>query len=70
MNEKIIRRRYHKGEMLDEPPRELMLIEDDTSTDPYNSGVYRALRQADVVFIRDGKAVRGDTSTVDDGPLS
>lgn len=55
-----------KTKMLDAPPTELMLIEDDSTTDPYNSGVYRALRQSDVIFLRDGKAVIDDTDTIDE----
>ncbi len=48
---------------LDNPPLELMIVEDDNSTDPYNSGLHRRLKMTDVVFLRDGKTQVGDTTT-------
>jgi len=49
---------------LDKAPSDLMVVEDDNSTDPYNSGVHRVLKKTDVVFIREDRVVVGDTDTI------
>lgn len=58
-----------KTTMLDKPPPELMIVDDDNGTDPYNSGLHRALKPSDVAFIRDGRVLIGDTDTIDDRSL-
>lgn len=48
---------------LDAPPAELMVVEDDESHDPYNSGIRRKLKETDVVFVRGERILVGDTTT-------
>jgi len=59
-----------KPKLLGEAPTQLMLVDPDDNTDPYNSGIRKALTKTDLLFLREGDAVVGDTTTIDDGPLS
>ena len=52
------------GKDLDKAPKELMLIDAEDGTDPYNSGIHKALGKKEVAFLRDGKTVRGDIDTM------
>lgn len=50
---------------LDHVPKELMVVEPEPSTDPYDSGVYPTLGKDDVIFLSlKGDVVIGDKSTV------
>ena len=49
---------------LDKAPAELMLIEADDNTDPYNSGIYKRPEATDLLFVRNGQTVIGDTTTI------
>ena len=50
--------------MLDTAPAELMIVEDDDNTDPYNSGIYKQPDVNDLMFVRNGRTVIGDTTTI------
>ena len=50
--------------LLDKAPADLMIVDDDNGTDPYNSGIFRALKKTDVVFLRNDKVLIGDTTTI------
>jgi hypothetical protein len=49
---------------LDKAPRELMIVEADENTDPYNSGIFKRPSETDLLFLLDGKTVIGDTTTI------
>ena len=50
--------------MLDTAPADLMVVEADDNTDPYNSGIYARPNENDLMFIRNGQTVIGDTDTI------
>lgn len=50
--------------MLDRAPDELMIVEADNRTDPYNSGIYKRPKEKDLMFIHNGRTVIGDIDTI------
>lgn len=55
---------FKKSLELDRPPAELMIVEDDSERDPYNSGEARKLDERHVAFVLEGRVVVGDKSTI------